>query len=543
MKIQHLKLSWAQACWRSLIGKRKNINKLKCSIAAIACLALPSVGSATQVMPCPGFNLGNTLESTWGYTAPTKALIDSIHNAGFKTLRVPCAWDFNSTGGTINSAYMTQVANVVNWAIADGMYVIINDHWDNGWFERDSFNTYSSTLNTKLINIWTQVANQFKNTDVNKLAFSCSNEPGAANQTQVNVLYQYYQNWINAMRANGGNNASRWLLINAPCVWNWDIVLSYGTTMPNDSAHKLMLETHTYDPGEFTVNTTDSPIPMTYFWGSAYHVTGSMASRNANTATEESYIQSQLTKLQNAFINKGFPVLIGEWAGQPKPAESDLTGQYINQNVASVSYYNKFMENTMNSYGFSATFFTGQGDMFDTVTGNINNQTKLNGVLGVSCLAPVAGLNGGGGGGPVANGTYKIIARHSGKGMDAYNQLTANGTQIQQWTYWGGAGQKWTVTDTGSGVYKIIGVQSGRSLDIYNFGTANGTKVELWDYNNGSAQQFKFAATSSGYYRITPNCATGSCLDVNGVSTADGALVQLWTYGGGNNQQWIFQAP
>ena len=51
------------------------MNKLKCFIAAIACLASPSVGSAVQVMPTPGFNLGNTLESTWGYTPPTKALI------------------------------------------------------------------------------------------------------------------------------------------------------------------------------------------------------------------------------------------------------------------------------------------------------------------------------------------------------------------------------------------------------------------------------------------------------------------------------------
>src|SRR5687767_9330263 len=113
---KHLKLSWAQACRRSL--KAPLVwNKLKCFIAAIGCLALPSVGSAA-VMPTPGFNLGNTLESTWGYTPPTQALINSIADRGFRTLRVPCAWDFNSTGGTINAAFMTQVANVVDWALA-----------------------------------------------------------------------------------------------------------------------------------------------------------------------------------------------------------------------------------------------------------------------------------------------------------------------------------------------------------------------------------------------------------------------------------------
>src|SRR5215216_1964297 len=121
----------------SKIGARENLNKLKCFIVTIACLALSSIGSAAQVMPTPGFNLGNTLESTWGYAHPTQALINSIADAGFKTLRVPCAWDFNSTNGTINAAYMTEVANVVDWALARGMYVIINDHWDNGWFERN----------------------------------------------------------------------------------------------------------------------------------------------------------------------------------------------------------------------------------------------------------------------------------------------------------------------------------------------------------------------------------------------------------------------
>jgi xyloglucan-specific exo-beta-1,4-glucanase len=144
---------------------------------------------------------------------------------------------------------------------------------------------------------------------------------------------------------------------------------------------------------------------------------------------------------------------------------------------------------------------------------------------------------------PVANGTYRIISRHSGKGMDAYNQLTANGTQIQQWTYWGGAGQKWTVTNQGNNEYSIIGVQSGKAIDVNNWGTGNGEKVQLWDYFGGTNQKYTFTATSDGYYRITPQSATGSCLDVAGISTADGALVHLWTYGGANNQQWSFQAP
>jgi oligosaccharide reducing-end xylanase len=147
------------------------------------------------------------------------------------------------------------------------------------------------------------------------------------------------------------------------------------------------------------------------------------------------------------------------------------------------------------------------------------------------------------GGGTLTGGTYKLIARHSGKALDATGNGTANGTQIEQWTYNAGSNQKWTVTSLGSSLYKIIGVQSGRSIDIAASGTANGTKVELWNYSGGSNQKFYFNPASSGYYEISPSHATGSCLDVSGVSTADGALVQLWQWLNGNNQQWSPQAP
>ncbi|HEY8995752.1 MAG TPA: RICIN domain-containing protein [Lacunisphaera sp.] len=148
-----------------------------------------------------------------------------------------------------------------------------------------------------------------------------------------------------------------------------------------------------------------------------------------------------------------------------------------------------------------------------------------------------------GGSGPVTDGTYKIVARHSGLAMEVQGAATANGSQIDQYTYFGNNHQRWTVTNRGNNQYSLIGVASGRGIDIANASTANGTKVQLYDYWGGNNQKFTFTATSNGYYRITPVHATSSCLDVAGVSTSPGALVHLWTYGGGNNQQWILQAP
>jgi aryl-phospho-beta-D-glucosidase BglC (GH1 family) len=359
-------------------------------LSAVVCLALSSVGYAQLALP--GTNLGNTLESTWGYPAPTKALIDSMARAGFKTLRVPCAWSYNSTNGVINAAYMTQVTNVVNWAIADGMYVVLNDHWDTGWFSSADFTSYNPALNTQLINMWNQIAANFQNTSSTQLLFACTNEPNATTQAQTTVLYQYYQNWINAIRATGGNNATRHLVLQGPGC-NIDNTCAWGMAMPSDPANKLMMEVHCYDPYQFTLMTSNQTWGnMFYFWGSGYHVTNrKLVGRNA-TWGEESWIQSEFAKMKTNFKDRGYPVLMGEWRAEPKPAERDLSGQYITQNYNSCTYWNKYFENACAQYGFYATCWDTPSQLFDWTTGAVKDQTQINSVLGTSCVAPIPGL-------------------------------------------------------------------------------------------------------------------------------------------------------
>ncbi|GGA98307.1 RICIN domain-containing protein [Puia dinghuensis] len=139
--------------------------------------------------------------------------------------------------------------------------------------------------------------------------------------------------------------------------------------------------------------------------------------------------------------------------------------------------------------------------------------------------------------GPVANGTYRLVNRNSGKVMDVYGQGTANGTNVDQYTWNGGTNQQWKVSDLGNGEYSIFGVQSGKSLDITGNSTADGANVEIWTSNGGANQQFSFTMTDSGYFRITP-LNSGKAVEVAGNSTANGGNVDQWTYNGGNNQQW-----
>ncbi|MGO8765848.1 MAG: cellulase family glycosylhydrolase, partial [Limisphaerales bacterium] len=109
----------------------------------------PAATNIPASMPWPvptyGWNLGDTLEATWGVPSFTAAPFYAAANAGFNAVRIPCAWDFNATtnisGGVtnypINPAFMAQVKQTEDNAIVAGLYVVVNDHWDGGWLENN----------------------------------------------------------------------------------------------------------------------------------------------------------------------------------------------------------------------------------------------------------------------------------------------------------------------------------------------------------------------------------------------------------------------
>jgi len=173
----------------------------------------------------------------------------------------------------------------------------------------------------------------------------------------------------------------------------------------------------------------------------------------------------------------------------------------------------------------ATTYYVGLAACSGSTTGALDNTTFDN-------VTVVAGVPQ-----PIPNGTYKILARHSGKALDVTNNGTADGTNVQQWTANDCPCQQWTLTYLGSGQYQIIGAASGKSLDVASNSTADGANIQIWTYNGGNNQKFTFTPTSGGYFRITP-VNSGKAVDVTGSSTADGANVEQWTYNGGNNQQW-----
>ncbi len=371
----------------------------------------------------------------------------------------------------------------------------------------DGANNAGVVEQQRLITFWQTVANAPGVKNANNIMFELMNEPVNVESSPGNgdwgsgqaKYFQAFQNWtqpiINAIRNTGANNVI------------WVPTLDYDGS-PYEwaqypfSGSNIGVAGHFY-PGYGGVH--DNTAAVTNLWNNQY---------------------------QPAANN--WPLIITECMWNP-----DGSGGLDD---ASTAGFGDALKGCIDGAGNVSWLI---GFLSDNLV-NLNNSTPANCTLGSGQGAQAAfawwyNYNSGSGG--LANGTYKLINRNSGKALDATGQGTANGTQIEQWTYNGGSNQKWTITSLGSSLYQIIGVQSGSSIDISNWGTANGTKVQLWTYDGGTNQKFYFNATSGGYYEIVPSYITGSCLDVNGASTADGAIVQLWQWNGGNNQQWIPQAP
>ncbi|WP_230686374.1 RICIN domain-containing protein [Catellatospora vulcania] len=173
------------------------------------------------------------------------------------------------------------------------------------------------------------------------------------------------------------------------------------------------------------------------------------------------------------------------------------------------------------------------GGIWSATSSNLNSWSGLSSVACPGCrhgtVLPVAEL-------PAAAPQYRVTARHSAKVMDVVGASTANSAEIKQYTWNGGANQKWQFQDAGSGYYRVVSQVSGKCLDVANASTADGANVIQYACGSGTNQQWQWVATGS-YFQLRAR-HSGKCLDVVASSTADGADIQQSTCGSGANQQW-----
>ena len=132
---------------------------------------------------------------------------------------------------------------------------------------------------------------------------------------------------------------------------------------------------------------------------------------------------------------------------------------------------------------------------------------------------------------------FQILNKLSGKALDVTGYSTADGAVIQQYSYLGGANQKWSLVPVGNGAYAIMNLLSGKVLDVTRYSTAEGAVIQQWDYLGAGNQQWTLTPVGGGYFAIT-NVLSGKVLDVTGYSLTSGAVIQQWDYLGGDNQKW-----
>ena len=294
---------------------------------------------ATRLMG-NGINLGNTMEACdnnvgiktntplsyethWGQPKTTQAMIDGMKAAGFDTIRIPVAWMTNAThlyegDYTIDADYMDRVEEVVCYARKAGMYVIINDHWDGGWygmFGSESAETRALAMEAYK-GMWQQIAERFRDYS-DYLIFESANEELGGRFDENSPLYcsdsvvtyltdderyaltnEINQTFVDVVRATGGNNATRFLLI-AGYSTDIDQTCDDRFQMPKDTVDsKLMVSVHYYDPWSYCG--ASSAVSATK-WGKV---------------SDYEYLDQQLAKMTK-FTEAGYGVVIGEYGALP----------------------------------------------------------------------------------------------------------------------------------------------------------------------------------------------------------------------------------
>ena len=292
-----------------------------------------------------GINLGNTFESSgdwieqwgdgtpnayetaWGSPTVTEDLIKGYAAEGFDSLRIPVAWsNMMSKDGnyTISDKYMARVKQVTDWALDADLYVIVNLHWDGGWLEK--LPTDHDNVMKKYNAIWTQVSDEFKDYG-DKLIFESQNEElgwndvwnqwsGSTNGKAESFGYvnEVNQSFVDIVRNSGGNNAQRHLLISG---YNTSIDLTCDPLfkMPADPANRCAVSVHYYTPSTFTILTEDAD------WGKSAYTWGSDA--------ELAELKQQMDLVKSTFVDKGIPVIIGEYGATKDNKEPESVRRYL----------------------------------------------------------------------------------------------------------------------------------------------------------------------------------------------------------------------
>ena len=270
-----------------------------------------------------GWNLGNTfdayrdnafgnkmnIEKSWVGVLTTREMIQAVADAGFGVMRLPVSWH-NHLGAdfAIDEEWLSRVQEVADWALDAGMCVIVNIHHDNSklYFYPDKEHEERSLH--YIHRIWEQVAERFRDYD-DRLLMESMNEPRMVGtehewwldlksskcRESVEVINALNQEFVNTVRASGGNNATRYLVVPGYDA-SPDGVLTELFTLPQDTVeNRLVVATHAYVPYNFALQQPGTD------------------KFSLSSSRSTSPIRNPLRNLYRRFVSKGIPVIMDEF--------------------------------------------------------------------------------------------------------------------------------------------------------------------------------------------------------------------------------------
>ncbi len=332
-----------------------------------------------------GINIGNTMEcpgkeGDWSIPVNEK-YVAALASLGFNAVRIPCAWDSHANDGVIDAAWLDRVDEVVGWVIGNGMYALLNIHWDGGWLENSCKEGYDEAVDMKQRDYWTQIANKLNHYD-QRLLLAAMNEPNvdetskATKERSMDAIMKYEQTMLNAVRATGDNNLDRILVMSVP-----NTSIEFGTGgyyhLPTDVvADRMMVEAHFYGPYNFNMMEKDESWgKYAWYWGKDNHVAGS--DRNSSWG-EEAWVKEQFQMMKKHFIDNGIPGITGEYcvcANRENDPGIDKEKWY-----ASVKLWNKVVTEESKNAGM-VPFFWEIGQDINRANGVVLKSTQLDGVF------------------------------------------------------------------------------------------------------------------------------------------------------------------
>ena len=269
-------------------------------------------------------------ETSWGQPVTTPEIINTIAERGFKMIRIPVTWYIHmDTNGNVDPVWMARVKEVVDMVLNAGCYCILNVQHDTGsaetaWLQAN-MDAYNNGASDRFKLLWTQIANTFRDYGdhllfeaFNEILYTNSNAgwtaPAAGNDC-YEAIRRYHQDFVNAVRATGGNNEYRNLVINPYSASSSQTVLDEMAVPEDKHANHILMSVHSYDPynfcndnGEWSILTFD------------------------DACREE--IDGVFQRVTNRASQLGIPVFFGEFGaidGKKEPGERIKYATYMAQ--------------------------------------------------------------------------------------------------------------------------------------------------------------------------------------------------------------------